>query len=587
MSRDKVQPVRNPARIWSYVSLEWKSLIIITVTGILYNAGMTAGPYFEGQLAQKLLEIIQGTALPAAMMRLALTYLLVILAVQVSRALKRFYVRRFANNISRNLRHMLYNSLVHMDEAQLEAQGLGQMMTRAISDVDACAEGIRKFTTEVFDTGVVMIAYLALLMAYDWKLALISCAFTPAAYLIANALKKPVTAAAAAYKESAASLSGATMDRVTNAVTYRIGGCEQCRDGAYESQLSDYEQKAVRANIWENTMQPLYQVIAMIGVLPILILGARNVLGTGWTQWDIAAFTAFLSCFTKLAVKSSHAAKLFNSVQKAQVSWARIQPMLKEYQGDDSSLSFDPEAPADLVLDHVSIRWKQEAPVLHDITMHAEPGQIIGITGPVACGKSTLGKVFLLEPQYEGSIRIGGHELKDLTAPERSRILSYLGHEPQLMSDTIEENVCLGRRVDPQPCLDAVSLHDEIAALPQGIHTEAGSTGGQLSGGQQARVALARTLAHAGRILILDDPFSAVDPATETAMLEQLKPWFKDRVVLLISHRLRHFPEFDHVLYLENGTGIFSDHESLLKSCPGYAERYLQQTQGGDLDEQR
>jgi ABC-type transport system involved in cytochrome bd biosynthesis fused ATPase/permease subunit len=78
-----------------------------------------------------------------------------------------------------------------------------------------------------------------------------------------------------------------------------------------------------------------------------------------------------------------------------------------------------------------------------------------------------------------------------------------------------------------------------------------------------------------------------VDPATETAMLEQLKPWFKDRVVLLISHRLRHFPEFDHVLYLESGTGIFSDHESLLKSCPGYAERYLQQTQGGDLDEQR
>jgi len=586
MSQDKVQPVRNPSRIWSYVSLEWRSLIIITITGILYNAGMTAGPYFEGQLAQKLLEIIKGTALPGAMASLAITYLLVIMAVQVSRALKRFYVRRFANNISRNLRHMLYNSLVHMDEAQLEAQGLGQMMTKAIADVDACAEGIRKFTTEVFDTGVVMIAYMALLMAYDWKLALIACTFTPAAYLIANALKKPVTSAASAYKESAGALSGATMDRVANAVTYRIGGCEQCRDGAYESQLSDYERKAVRANLWESTMQPLYQVIVMIGVLPILILGARNVLGTGWTSWDIAAFTAFLSCFTKLAVKSSHAANLFNSVQKAQVSWARIQPMLQDYQAEDSSCSFDPEAPADLDMKNVSIRWKNEEPILCGISMHAEPGEIIGITGPVACGKSTLGKAFLMEPEYEGSIRLGGHELKSLTPYERSRMLSYLGHEPQLMSDTIEENICLGGSDDPQPCIDAVSLHDEIEALPQGIHTEAGSTGGQLSGGQQARVALARTLAHAGRILILDDPFSAVDPATEAAMLKQLRPWFRDRVVLLISHRLAHFPEFDRVLYLEDGTGIFSDHDSLMKSCPGYAGRYLQQTQGGDLDEQ-
>ena len=146
--------------------------------------------------------------------------------------------------------------------------------------------------------------------------------------MTAEKMKKMIQRTGAAYKEQSGALSAATLDRAENAITYRVFGREKERQNAYEENLSAYEKAAVRANIWNTAMPPVYRVISMAGVLFILYFGQKNVLGTGWRVWGIAAFTTFLSCFVKLSVKSSSAAKLFNAVHKAQVSWNRIKPLL-------------------------------------------------------------------------------------------------------------------------------------------------------------------------------------------------------------------------------------------------------------------
>ena len=577
-----IKNVTNPDHIGSYFRLEAGPLLLVTVSGILYNLGMLAGPYFEGQLVQRLLDIIRGDKTFVSMVTLALTYLVVILSVQVMRAIKRFYVRRFANNTSRNMRHMLYNSLVNMSKAELEQEDLGTVMTKAIADVDACVEGMRKFTTEVFDTGVVLVAYLGLLLFYDWRLAVLASLFTPLAYLIAGGLKTRITRYNAEYKKSAGRLNNATMDRISNAVTYRIYGREQNRDQAYEAHLQDYEQRAVLANLWENTMQPLYNIISMSGAVLVIYFGARNVLGSGWTSWDIAAFTTFLSAFTKMALKSSKAAKLFNAVQKAQVSWARIKPLMKAYVVPNTATTLDFSKPPRLMVVDVSLRWPGSTWSLNAISFSAAPGQIIGVTGAVAGGKSTLGKAFIGEVPYQGSIRVGDRELSELSDYERSRLISYLGHEPELMSCSIAKNIRLGKQESIAAVLETVCLDQEIAQMPQGAATSVGSGGIRLSGGQQARTALARTLYNAGPILILDDPFSAVDRRTEQAIFRNLRRLAKGKIVLLISHRLYLFPDLDRVLFLDNGSGIFSTHAALLKENNAYARLYRAQMAGGE-----
>ena len=577
-----MKPEKNfcPDRVLSYFRLEWLPLAFVTLSGLVYNIGLLATPWFEGRLAQCLADILGGSETAAKMAVLVPAYILVTLLVQAARFVKRFYVRRFANNIDRRMKGILYANLVRQSRAALEKEGAGELMTKAISDVDDCVEGMRKFTTEVFDTGVALVGYAVMLLVYDWRLALLSLLFTPVSYVCAAWMKKPVQRAGAAYKKAAGALSAATLDRAQNAVTYRIYGCEDARAEKYEDALNTYEKTAVRSNVWQSALPPLYLAASEAGVLFILWFGAKNVLGTGWSVWDIAAFTTFLSCFTKLVVKSSKAAKLFNAVQKAEVSWTRIKPLMK--QPEQLTPLRIPE-PAEVTLENLSFAYGGE-PVFTGLSLTARPGDIIGITGPVACGKSTLGRVFLCEAPYGGSARFGGTEFSALTPRQISATVGYLGHDPELSADTVQNNVLCGSEQEAEPYLAEAALDDEVRRMEQGLETVIGPGGTRLSGGQAQRLALARTLAHPRPVLVLDDPFSALDRNTEDIVFRNLQEYAKDKVVFLISHRLYHFPQMQQVIFMDGGKTTVGTHAELMAAEPVYLQLYESQTsqKGGE-----
>ena len=567
----------RPDRILSYFRAEWLPLALVTVSGTLYNVGQLATPWFEGRLAQCLADILGGTGTAARMAVLVGAYLAVVLAVQGARFVKRFYVRRFANNIDRRMKGILYGDLVRASRAALEEEGAGELLTKAVSDVGDCVEGMRKSTTEIFDTGVVMVGYTVMLLVYDWRLALLCLMFTPVSYVCAARMKGPVQRAGAAYKKAAGALSGATLDRAENAVTYRIYGCEKARAERYEDVLDNDEKAAVKSNVWQSALPPLYLAVSGAGVLFILWFGAKNVIGTGWSAWDIAAFTTFLSCFTKLTVRASKVAKLFNAVQKAEVSWKRIKPLMKT--------PAPPEEPAvpqpkEVVLDGLSFAYGEKQ-IFAGISLTARPGDIIGVTGPVACGKSTFGRAFLGEAPYGGSIRFGERELSALSPREIASTVGYLGHDPELAADTVQNNIRLGSTQDIGPVLAAVALSDEVADMEDGSDTVIGTGGVRLSGGQAQRLALARTLAHPRPVMVLDDPFSALDRKTEDAVFAALQAYAKDKVVFLLSHRLYHFPQMRQVIFMENGAAAVGTHDELMASVPSYRKLYESQT-GGD-----
>lgn len=565
-------------RIVSYFRKEWKVLAVITISGLIYNLGLLAGPWFEGRMTGCLIAILQGTSLPLRMLMLVCAYVISIVVVQSSRYIKRFYVRRFANNVNRSMKQILYGSLVRKSRRKLQEEGAGTVMTKAILDVDDCVEGMRKFTTEIFDTGVALLAYAGMLLWYDWRLALLSMIFPPVSYGIAEKMKVVIQKTGAAYKEQSGILSAATLDRAVNALTYRVFGCEQERQKAYEKHLSDYERAAVKANVWNTVMQPLYRVISMTGVLFIFYFGGNNVLGKGWTSWDVAAFATFLSCFTKLSVKSSSAAKLFNAVHKAQVSWKRIKPLMQVTQ--ETSSSENPSI-GTLQVQDLGFAYPGGKKLFEHLSFLAQPGQVIGVTGPVACGKSTLGKTFLCEYPYEGSITYAGEELQEADGTRRKNLIGYLGHDPELFNDTIENNVCLGGKNDAIEYLKVVCLEQEVNAMEEGVQTLVGNGGVRLSGGQAQRLALARTLYHKKPFLILDDPFSALDRKTEEEVFFNVRKMAGESIMLLISHRLYLFPQLDQVIWMADGKTVVGTHEEVLKRVPEYAKLFQAQEGGG------
>lgn len=604
--REKEKGGFQADRVLSYFKVEWKVLLAVTVSGLIYNLGLLAGPWFEGRMTGCLVDILNGLGQFSDMAVLVAAYVAAIAVVQISRYIKRFYVRRFANNVNRRMKEVLYGSLVRKSRASLREEGEGTVMTKAILDVDDCVEGMRKFTTEIFDTGVALAAYAGMLLFYDWHLALLCMIFPPISYITAEKMKKMVQRTGAAYKIQSGVLSAATLDRAQNAITYRVFGCEQERQQAYESNLDAYEKSAVKANIWSTAMPPIYRVISMAGCLFILYFGQKNVLGRGWRAWDIASFTTFLACFVKLSVKSSSAAKLFNAVHKAQVSWNRIKGLLgaqdkmqdsaaetkdrngqgiKQYKSALNKNGQEADAEKEekrafaggktsplLQVSHLTFAYPDGKMILDDISFSAEKGQIIGITGPVACGKSTLGKVFLCEYPYDGQILLDGRELQKETAAQRTDQIGYLGHDPELFADSIAENILLGDPEDANRYLKLVCLDQEVGEMSEGMQTLVGNGGVRLSGGQAQRLALARTLCHKKPLLILDDPFSALDQTTEREIFVNLKETAKDSMILLFSHRLCLFPELDQVIWMENGRTVAGTHAELMKKVPEYAE---------------
>lgn len=587
----------QPDRVISYFKEEWKVLLTVTISGLIYNIGLLAGPWFEGKMTGCLVEILKGLGAFSDMLVLVLGYVIAIAVVQIARYIKRFYVRRFANNVNRRMKEILYASLVRKSRASLREEGEGSIMTKAILDVDDCVEGMRKFTTEIFDTGVALAAYAGMLLWYDFRLALLCMIFPPISYMTAEKMKKMIQRTGAAYKEQSGYLSNATLDRAENAITYRVFGCEQERQQAYEENLTSYEKSAVKANIWNSVMPPVYRIISMVGVLFILYFGQKNVLGTGWSTWTIASFTTFLACFVKLYVKSSSAAKLFNAVHKAQVSWKRIKPLLtkqEESTQSEKNVFGIPEngevakqeiaqseircwSVEQLQVRHLNFAYPDGKLILKDISFQAEKGQMIGITGPVACGKSTLGKAFLCEYPYEGQILVDGEEFQNMKPSQRTSIIGYLGHDPELFNDSVENNVLMGEKKNPDDFLKMVCMDEEVKEMDDGIQTLVGNGGVRLSGGQGKRLALARTLCHKKPVLILDDPFSALDKSTERQIFANLKEQSRESIVLLISHRLYLFPQMDQIIWMEDGKTVVGTHEELLARVPEYQKLFTEE----------
>ena len=266
-------------------------------------------------------------------------------------------------------------------------------------------------------------------------------------------------------------------------------------------------------------------------------------------SFTVGIFSSYISLFAVMAVKASRVAKLFNIIQKSRVSWNRIKPYLKEYSKIDEKLN-DVKDYVSLNIKKLNFSYDNKDYIIKNLNLECKKGDIIGITGPIGCGKSTLGRLFLSEYPYEGSLEINNKELRDYSQYERSNMISYLGHNPHLISDTIYNNITLGDDGDISYVLKMVCFDEDLKHMDDGIYTLVGNGGIRLSGGQQARIALARTLYHENRILILDDPFSAVDMTTEKSIIDNLRNNYKDSIILLISHRLSIFEDLNQIILM-------------------------------------
>jgi ABC-type multidrug transport system fused ATPase/permease subunit len=302
-------------------------------------------------------------------------------------------------------------------------------------------------------------------------------------------------------------------------------------------------------------------------------------------------------------------------VQAAGAAYLRLEPLLAapppiaseprwsslraaHVAGVDTPTALRPASPAvagRLVFDDVTFTYPGDArPAIHQLCLEIPAGSLVAVTGPVGAGKSTLARLAagICVPDA-GRVLLDGQDVSGLAADERARRVGYAGQEPQLFSGSVADNVALtAEPISPQRpgsavrrALSLAVLDPDLEEMPDGLATEIGGLGVSVSGGQRQRIALARALAAAGDVpglLVLDDPFSAVDAHTEAAIASGLRAVLDGgagrparTTILLVSHRLTSFPQADVVLVVDGGLVVeVGSHAQLLAAGGLYARIY-------------
>ena len=552
MSLDKEEIIfshpKNPDFMLSYVKKYKNRFIITAVSGIIFNSAIVFGPIFQG----KLLDSAVSSNGLNSIIKAALEFILVTMSFQIARLFKRYYVRDMANRISGDMRISIMESILNTDLNALEKQKIGDMMSTTIGDVDITVEAIRKTITEIWDTGILMAAYFIALLFYDFKLTLIAAVPIPIVIILAQMMRKLVQSKSKLSRKANSKTIIQIRKMISQINILRLYGREDAELKRFKERLSIQAKSTALAAVLKNGLAPLYSSFASAGIILVIAYGGDRVIKG---SWSIGSFTAYITMFIALAARTTTAAKVFNIQQGAKASWERVKALINN-SGEIRSHNAKAIKPKEIKVKNLSFKYRAgDRFAIKNISFTVKSGMVVGVTGPVGCGKSALALALTGLYDYSGKIFLDKDEMKDLPYEKRLSTITYMGHDPFLFSNTIENNIAWAKtdKEKLKEVLNISSLSRDIISFPQNIETQVGEKGDKVSGGQRQRMALARALYKDAHIVILDDPFSAVDIATEAEIIDNLRENPDGRTIFIFSHRLEAFKYADLVLVLNKG----------------------------------
>ena len=321
---------------------------------------------------------------------------------------------------------------------------------------------------------------------------------------------------------------------------------------------------------------PVIALLAGSAMIIALRFGGAAVLNGELSLGSLVAFLAFLAAMTWPMMAIGWSVNLWS---RGVASMGRIQAVL-----DERPAIADPPQPAqlpanfDLAFSGVAVRHAGAShEALQELSCTVAQGTTLGVIGTTAAGKSTLGDLLvrLLDPS-RGVMALGGVDLRQLRLADLRRTVALVPQEPFVFALSVADNIRFTRPAasdaEVEAAARAACLHDELAAMPQGYATRLGERGVTISGGQRQRLAIARALLSASPVLVLDDCLSALDAATEVALLRNLRAARTQRTTVLISHRVRTLSDAEHIIVLDQGKVVEQGrHQQLLRACGLYA----------------
>jgi ATP-binding cassette subfamily B multidrug efflux pump len=545
--------------------------------GVLLIAAYQYGQYwFDTHLSRAIDAATHGDRTRAGWIGAALIGVAV--ASLVLRVLSRMAVFNAGRVAEYELRRALLHQLQRLGPSFYRRMPVGDIMSRATNDLGQVRMLLGFGVLNTINTVFALASSLAVTLHISVKLTMAALSTLPLLMAVMWVFARLMFAQQRQNQEAIGAMSATVQSSIAGVRVVRSFALEDEELRRFSSSNSEYLEKSLRLARLRGLMFPVMQTITAIGTVVVLWYGGNLMLSGEMTPGN---FLAFFRALTRLTWPLIALGMLSALIQRGRAAFVRLEAVF-EAKPDivDGPLPAPRQVVGNLSVRGLSFGYNEHR-VLEDVSFDVAPGTLVAVVGKTGSGKSTLAALLpRLQPTPKGSVFLDGQDVCDLPLEVVRGAIGYAQQSAFLFSTTVGRNIayCLEDR-DGDTAMQAVceaaadaQIAGEIALLSEGYDTVVGERGVQLSGGQKQRVALARALLAEPRVLVLDDPLSAVDARTERAILDVVERQRKKRSVLLITHRVAAAARCDTVLVLDRGRIVErGTHQELLKRGGLYA----------------
>lgn len=508
------------------------------------------------------------------------------------RVLSRMAIFNAGRSAEYELRSALLHQLQRLGPAFYRRMPIGDIMSRATNDLAQVRMLLGFGVLNAMNTVFGLASALAVTLSISGKLTLAALATLPPLILVMFVFARMMFTQQRANQEAIGAMSAAVQSSIAGVRVVRSFALEEEEARRFAVSNADYLTKSLALARVRGLMFPVMQAITALGSVIVLWYGGQLMLTDQLTPGN---FLAFFRAMMRLTWPLIALGMLSSMISRGRAAFIRLEEVFSAQPDiSDGPLPAPKEVRGKLSVRGLSFGYYPGSEVLRDVSFDVEPGSLVAIVGRTGAGKSTLAALLpRLQPTPKGTVFLDGQDVCDLPLSVVRRSIGYAQQSAFLFSTTVGRNVafCLDER-DSDEAAHAIEraaksaqIAEEIAFLPDGYDTIVGERGVQLSGGQKQRVALARALLSDPRLLVLDDPLSAVDARTERAILDVIERERARHSVLLITHRVAAAARCDTILVLDQGRIVErGTHDELLLEGGVYAKFAEEQRVESELE---